>query len=81
MEQYGVVLSPQERQRFSEMDEATMINNLVGRMPQQTKEQFEHFFLQLQLVVSTATRVRTALEEGSPDQVEEILNNADSTGV
>merc|ERR1719171_296541 len=81
MEQYGVVLGPAEQERMMKMDEATMINMLVGRMPQQTKEQFEHFFLQLQLVVSTATRVRNALEEGSPKDIETALNDADETGI
>merc|ERR1719171_665594 len=81
MEQYGVVLGPAEQERMMKMDEATMINMLVGRMPQQTKEQFEHFFLQLQLVVSTATRVRNALEEGNPKEIEIALNDADETGI
>merc|ERR1719171_1090089 len=81
MEQYGVVLGPAEQERMMKMDEATMINMLVGRMPQQTKEQFEHFFLQLQLIVSTATRVRAALEEGSPKDIETALNDADETGI
>merc|ERR1712193_325904 len=62
-------------------DEAAMIDSLVSRMPQQTKEQFEHFFLQLQIIVSTATRIRTALEQGTPDVIEEALNDADQTGI
>merc|ERR1711937_244703 len=57
------------------------IDSLVSRMPQQTKEQFEHFFLQLQIIVSTATRIRTALEQGTPDVIEEALNDADQTGI
>merc|ERR1719482_1431852 len=81
MEQYGVTISPAEEKKLFAMDEATMIENLVGRMPQQTKEQFEHFFLQLQLIVSTATRIRTALEEGTPDIIGEALNDADQTGI
>merc|ERR1719443_1569140 len=81
MEQYGVTITPAEEQKLFAMDEGTMINNLVGRMPQQTKEQFEHFFLQLQLIVSTATRVRTALEEGVPKDIETALNDADETGI
>merc|ERR1719271_769920 len=81
MEQYGVTISPEEEKKLFAMDEATMIENLVGRMPQQTKEQFEHFFLQLQLIVSTATRIRTALEEGTPDIIGEALNDADQTGI
>merc|ERR1719253_1218303 len=81
MEQYGVTISPEEEKRLYQMDEGTMIENLVSRMPQQTKEQFEHFFLQLQLIVSTATRIRTALEEGTPKVIEEALNDADQTGI
>merc|ERR1719161_3469724 len=81
MEQYGVVISPEEEQKLLKMDEAAVIDTLVGRMPQQTKEQFEHFFLQLQLIVSTATRMRMALDEGSPKVIEETLNDADKTGI
>merc|ERR1719265_1036436 len=81
MEQYGVMLSPPEQNELLQLDEATMIDRLVSRMPQQTKEQFEHFFLQLQLIVSTATRVRTGLEEGQPKMIEEALNDAEQTGI
>merc|ERR1712224_929795 len=81
MEQYGVTITPAEEQKLFAMDEGAMIENLVGRMPQQTKEQFEHFFLQLQLIVSTATRMRMGLEEGTPKAIEEALNDADETGI
>jgi len=81
MEKYGVVLSKEEEQRLADMDESQQINALVMKMPQQSNEQFQQFFLQLQLLVSTATRVRRALEDGRPDLVEEALNDADSTGI
>merc|ERR1719265_2468606 len=81
MEQYGVMLSPPEQKELLQMDEGSMIDRLVSRMPQQTKEQFEHFFLQLQLIVSTATRIRTGLEEGQPKVIEEALNDAEQTGI
>lgn len=81
LETYGVVISPDEADRLSTMDEGAQINELVSRMPQQSKEQFQQFFLQLQLIVSTATRVRKALEEGEASQVEEALGDADSTGI
>merc|ERR1719305_1852577 len=63
------------------MNEAQMIETLVMKMPQQSKEQFQHFFLQLQLIVSTATRVRQALEQGRADLVEQAMDDADSTGI
>jgi len=50
-------------------------------MPQATNEQFQQFFLQLQLLVSTAMRVRKGLEDGEPDKVASALDDADSTGV
>jgi len=81
MEQYGVHVTPEEEKRLYTLDEAAMIDSLVSRMPQQTKEQFEHFFLQLQLIVSTATRIRTALELGTPEVIEEALEGADQTGI
>jgi len=81
MEQHGVKLSPEEEQSLSQMNEAQMIESLVMKMPQQSKEQFQHFFLQLQLIVSTATRVRSALEQGDHLSVSQAMDDADSTGI
>mmetsp|Transcript_99584 Transcript_99584/g.316106 ORF Transcript_99584/g.316106 Transcript_99584/m.316106 type:complete len:584 (+) Transcript_99584:72-1823(+) len=81
MENYGVTLSAEEVERLKRLEEGQQINALVMKMPQQSNEQFQQFFLQLQLLVSTATRVRRALEEGRPDFVEAALDDADSTGI
>jgi len=54
---------------------------LVSKMPQQNNDQFQQFFLQLQLLVSTAMRVRRSLEGGRPDEVEAALEDADTTGI
>jgi len=81
MEKYGVEVTPEEQQRLSGMEEAQQISALVTKMPQQSNEQFQQFFLQLQLLVSTATRVRQALEEGRSDHVEQALTDAETTGI
>jgi len=81
MEQHGVHITPEEEQRLSGLTEPQMIESLVSKMPQQSKEQFQHFFLQLQLIVSTATRTRGALEQGRADLVEQAMDDADSTGI
>lgn len=81
MEQSGVHISEEEQQRLGSLTEPQMIESLVSKMPQQSKEQFQHFFLQLQLIVSTATRVRQALEAGRSDLVETAMDDADSTGI
>lgn len=81
METYGVSLTPAEEKRLSTLDEGQQINALVSKMPQQNNDQFQQFFLQLQLLVSTAMRVRRCLEEGRPDEVEAALEDADTTGI
>jgi hypothetical protein len=81
MEQYGVVISPQEEEQLLKLDEAAVIDSLVARMPSQTKEQFEQFFVQLQLIVSTAARMRGALDQGEPKAIEAALNDADKHGI
>jgi len=50
-------------------------------MPQQSREQFEHFFLQLSLIASTTTRLRAALECGNSDAVEEVMDSAENVGI
>jgi len=81
MEQHGVELSSQEEAQLSSLSEDQMIEALVSKMPPQSKEQFQLFFLQLQAVVSTATSVRGGLREGRPELVEAALEQAESTGV
>jgi len=62
-EMNGAELTSEEKEQFAELEEPEMIAELVKRMPLSSRKGFEHFALQLQLVVSTATRVRHALEE------------------
>jgi hypothetical protein len=82
MEQHGVFIDEKESERLSSMNsEAEMIEALVTKMPQQSAEKFQHFFLQLQLIVSTATRVRQALEAGQAELVEQAMEDAESTGI
>lgn len=58
-----------------------MIDALVNKMPQQSREQFEHFFLQLSLIASTTTRLRAALESGDAQATEEIMDAAENVGI
>lgn len=66
---------------LANLDEAQAIEALVSRMPQKTPEQFEHFFLQLSFIASTTQRIRSGLENGGPDIVEEALESAENVGV
>mmetsp|Transcript_98569 Transcript_98569/g.260399 ORF Transcript_98569/g.260399 Transcript_98569/m.260399 type:complete len:593 (-) Transcript_98569:57-1835(-) len=77
MEKYGVAVSKEEEDRLASMDEERQIEALVLKMPQQSKDEFHQFFLQLQVLVATATKVRQALEQGRPDEVEGVLDATD----
>jgi hypothetical protein len=69
-EMHGMVVTLEEKQLFVEMeDEQEMIKAMVDHIPMAARKTFEHFVLQLQLVVSTTTQVRHALEEGIPEEV------------
>ncbi|CAK0825463.1 unnamed protein product, partial [Prorocentrum cordatum] len=63
MEAHGVKITKEEEMRLLEFDdESRMIDALVTKMPQQSREQFEHFFLQLSFIASTTKRMREALQ-------------------
>jgi len=81
MEAHGVKVSPEEEKRLQQLPEEKMIDELVMKMPQQSREQFEHFFLQLSFIASTTTRLRTALEAGQADALEDALESAENVGV
>merc|ERR1719482_2697012 len=81
MEAHGVHLSPAEEKKLQELPEDRMIDSLVMKMPEQSREEFEHFFLQLSLIASTTTRLRAALETGNSEAVEEVMDSAENVGI
>jgi hypothetical protein len=81
MEAHGVHISEEKQKMYKSLPEDRVIDTLVMLMPQQSREQFEHFFLQLSLIASTTTRLRSALESGNEHQVEEVLDSAENVGV
>lgn len=81
MQSYGVELTKEEAADLENLSEAEQINTLVGKMPAQSNDQFQNFFVKLQLLVSTAMRVRQSLEQGKSDDVEEALDHADTLGI
>mmetsp|Transcript_78444 Transcript_78444/g.243272 ORF Transcript_78444/g.243272 Transcript_78444/m.243272 type:complete len:538 (+) Transcript_78444:79-1692(+) len=81
MEAHSVSISQKEKEHLAALPEDRMIDALVTKMPQQSREQFEHFFLQLSFIASTTTRLRTALEAGLVDAIEDALESAENVGV
>jgi len=78
-EAHGMVVSEEEKDAYAEMeDEPAMIDQMVAHIPMDKRKTFEHFVLQLQLVVSTTTQVRHALAEGSPEEVARCFEGGDT---
>jgi len=76
---HGMEISDEEKEAYAEMaDEADMISQMVAHIPMKARKTFEHFVLQLQLVVSTTTQVRHALEEGIPEEVARCFEGGDT---
>lgn len=77
----GLDLSFTEKDELIECEsDEELLHKLMQKMPQTMKETAEHFMLQMQLVLSTATRVRNILEEGTPEEVARIMEEGD-TGI
>jgi len=63
-EMEGMEVTADEKKELAQMeDESNMIAQMVSKMPMSARKTFEHFVLQLQLVVSTTTQVRHGLAE------------------
>merc|ERR1719321_1523929 len=74
-----MVVTEEEKAAYVEMeDEQEMLKQMVDHIPLPARKTFEHFVLQLQLVVSTTTQVRHALEEGIPEKVAECFDGGET---
>merc|ERR1711959_440166 len=58
-----------------------MIPQILKKMPDSVKAQFEHFALQLQLIVTSTTRVRSTVENGNADEIQQVMDHTDSSGI
>jgi replicative superfamily II helicase len=77
-----VSFPPDARQRLLQTDDETeMVQQLVSLMSMESRETFEHFALQLQLIVASTTRVRRALDLDDWDAVAVSMEAADQTGI
>jgi len=77
-EGFGLQICDQEKEAFALMEEEDMIDAIVRKMSPDLQKNIEHFALQLQLIVSTATRVRGALETGDDSEVVSIMDHGDA---
>merc|ERR1719502_1354888 len=72
-------MTAEEKATYQTMeDEQAMIDAMVDHIPMEARKTFEHFVLQLQLVISTTTQVRHALVEGDPQEVARCFDGGET---
>eukprot|EP00746_Dinoflagellata_sp_MGD_P126849 gnl/MRDRNA2_/MRDRNA2_61578_c0_seq1.p1 gnl/MRDRNA2_/MRDRNA2_61578_c0~~gnl/MRDRNA2_/MRDRNA2_61578_c0_seq1.p1 ORF type:complete len:661 (+),score=178.56 gnl/MRDRNA2_/MRDRNA2_61578_c0_seq1:66-2048(+) len=76
MERHGAMLTSEDITKLQHLDEAQMVEALVSKMPMTSTNDFESFFLQLQLFVSLATRIRQGLLDGNTEAIEAALSDS-----
>lgn len=81
LRQHGVDLSQDEEEELLQLTDEELVDQLVQKVPTGNSEHFKVFFLQLQIVVETVTRLRKGLEDGRQDEVEAAMTDAESAGV
>lgn len=77
----GVELSSEEEAHLGSLSDTECVEALVQKIPEQSSDEFQGFFLELQLLVSFAMRIRQGLEESHPEEVCQALDDVDSTEV
>jgi len=75
----GVPLSDEEKSLYATLDDDDMVDVLTKKMPMDVRKAFTHIALQLQLVMSAASRVRCTLKEGTPEELGKIMDEGDQS--
>jgi hypothetical protein len=81
MQMTGVPFAEAEIDALSKMEEMDLIPQILKKMPDSFKAQFEHFALQLQLIVTSTTRVRNVVEGGVAEDIQQVMDHTDASGI
>jgi len=75
----GTPLKPQQIATLTSMEETEMVQEMVTMIPEELREHFELLMQQLQMLVTTLTRVRIAADSGEEKQVQTVIEETDAT--
>eukprot|EP00931_Biecheleriopsis_adriatica_P074993 TRINITY_DN48957_c0_g1_i1.p1 TRINITY_DN48957_c0_g1~~TRINITY_DN48957_c0_g1_i1.p1 ORF type:complete len:590 (+),score=153.86 TRINITY_DN48957_c0_g1_i1:90-1772(+) len=75
----GIPMSQNEINTLVNMEENIMIFEIIARMPEGLRERFEHLTIELQVVINTATRMRSTIESGDSDAIQALMEESSST--
>mmetsp|Transcript_84528 Transcript_84528/g.149663 ORF Transcript_84528/g.149663 Transcript_84528/m.149663 type:complete len:546 (-) Transcript_84528:120-1757(-) len=75
----GIPMSDVEISKLVLLEESHMIFDVVARMPEGIRERFEAMTLQLQVIITAATRLRQTIEGGDEEVIQELMEESSST--
>lgn len=75
----GAALKPQQLATLTALDELDMVQEMVGLVPDELREHFDLLMQQLQMLVTTLTRVRMAADSGEEKLVQAVIEESDAT--
>eukprot|EP00439_Symbiodinium_sp_Y106_P081025 s643_g19.t3 len=75
----GVPIRAEEIPNLVQADEEVMIYEVIDRIPEGLREGFEHLTLELIVVVTSAARMRTTIENNDPGPIQALLEEESGT--
>jgi hypothetical protein len=81
MELQGVSFEVGEKETLVQIEESTMIQRILAKMPVEFKKSFENWGKQMQAIVTKATEIRKVVDEGNPDVVQGVMDQNDGGGI
>ncbi|CAE7744694.1 Oxr1, partial [Symbiodinium microadriaticum] len=75
----GVPIRAEEIPNLVQADEEVMIYEVIDRIPEGLREGFEHLTLELIVVVTSAARMRTTIENNDPGPTQALLEEESGT--
>lgn len=75
----GIRFTAEEINELIQTEEEVMIYEVVDRMPEGLRDGFEHLTLELLVVVTTAARMRTTVEQDESDPIQAVMEEEGAT--
>jgi len=75
----GIPMSEVEISKLVLLEESHMIFDVVTRMPEGLRERFEPLTLELQVVITAATRLRQTIESGDEEAIQALMEESSAT--
>lgn len=77
----GASITQEEIAELVKLDEQTMIQEVTGKFTDLFRDNFYHLSIELQGLIGAATRVRTVVDKGTEQQIQDVLEELDTTSL